>query len=154
MRIKRPLKERLLEHIIPEPNSGCWLWTASLINKDGYGSIKVDGVTKMPHRMSYEVFKGPIENGLLVLHKCDTPCCINPDHLFLGTSKENTHDMMRKNRAVFPKGEGSGHARLKNEDIYFIRSNPHIKGKDLSKMFNITPTAISKIRLNKRWKHI
>lgn len=154
MRIKRPLKERLLENIIPEPNSGCWLWTGPLINKDGYGSIKVDGISKMPHRLSYQVFKDDIPKGLYVLHKCDTPCCINPDHLFVGTAKENTEDMIKKNRKFIARGELSGTAKLKEIDIIKIRAMTQYKNVELAKMFNVTDSAISNIRRRKKWAHV
>lgn len=92
----KPMKQRLVNLMVPEPNTGCWLFLGQLY-RNGYGKINVAKKTTSAHRVSYETFKGEIGE-LWVLHKCDTPCCINPDHLFLGTRQDNVDDMMRKGR--------------------------------------------------------
>ena len=79
-----------------EPNTGCWLWDGRDIK--GYGAVSVANKSKLAHRVSYEYHKGPIPDGMFVLHKCDMPLCINPEHLFLGTHAENMADMKRKGR--------------------------------------------------------
>jgi hypothetical protein len=92
------LERRLMEQSIPEPNSGCWLFTGTLVG--GYGRIAENKyVRTLAHRASYRVFKAEIPNGMDVLHKCDNPCCINPDHLSVGTHVENMADMVRKGRS-------------------------------------------------------
>lgn len=94
----RDLKEHLLARCEPEPNSGCWLWTTGLI-KAGYGTLYWEGTTLRAHRMSYEVFVGPIPDGLFICHSCDNRACINPDHLWPGTHRDNIDDKIRKGRA-------------------------------------------------------
>lgn len=90
------LKTRLMRFVSPEPNTGCWLWVGH-INRTGYGHMRVMGKTVMAHRLSYALLvKEPKK--LHVLHKCDTPCCVNPDHLFLGTNQDNVNDKMSKGR--------------------------------------------------------
>lgn len=90
------LRERLLEKTQPEPNSGCLLWLAK-VSRDGYGVMKVSGHYVGAHRIAWRLEFGTT-NGLCVLHKCDTRCCVNVDHLFLGTQKTNTQDCIVKGR--------------------------------------------------------
>lgn len=85
---------------IPEPNSGCWLWLRSVKGKKGtnnYGSIHRNGRSFSAHRYSWMKHLGRIPNGMFVLHKCDVRCCVNPDHLFIGTQSDNIVDCVRKN---------------------------------------------------------
>ena len=80
--------------------TGCWFWTGDR-DSGGYGRIRSNGKQHMAHRFSYELHKGPVLDDLSVCHTCDTPSCVNPDHLFLGTQSDNARDMMRKKRARF-----------------------------------------------------
>src|ERR1700759_2409142 len=89
--------------------SGCWLWLFA-IGHDGYGIFKVGVKNIRAHRFSYETFIGPIAKGMLVLHKCDVRNCVNPDHLWSGTSAQNSLDMRLKGRSKC--GETNGRAKL------------------------------------------
>lgn len=92
--IKRLIEERS----VPDPNSGCWLWTAST-QKSGYGDFRAFGRKHfLSHRASYTVFVGDIPEGMHILHKCDNPSCCNPNHLSVGTNHENILDSMKKGR--------------------------------------------------------
>lgn len=105
-----PIGERLDTQSIPEPNTGCWLWTGYM-NRQGYGRLRVGGRSGrmiLAHRASWERERGPIPDGLDCLHACDTPLCINPAHLFLGTHADNMADMVRKGRIG-----GERHAKAK-----------------------------------------
>lgn len=82
---------------IPVTEAGCWLWLGSP-NGTGYGRIYIHGKPVMAHRLSYQIKHGSIPAGKIVCHKCDTPSCINPDHLFMGTHKDNSRDMVAKKR--------------------------------------------------------
>jgi len=95
--MKKDIKTRILSRIKINPETGCWLLPIEKKNK-GYAKMRINGINKRSHRVSYETFVGPIPEGLLVLHHCDVRHCVNPEHLFLGTAKDNYEDMIRKNR--------------------------------------------------------
>ena len=81
--------ERFLDKISPEPNSGCWRWDAAQTTM-GYGVMTINCKQHYAHRLSYEHFKSPIPEGLQIDHLCRMPWCVNPDHLEVVTSRENT----------------------------------------------------------------
>jgi hypothetical protein len=96
---------RFWKHV-EKTDDGCWEWTARCIpvpnhpDQRGHGQIRIDGKAVLTHRFSWELHNGPIPDGLLVLHRCDNRPCVRPDHLFLGTHKDNTLDAMSKGRMV------------------------------------------------------
>ncbi len=90
------MQNYILERSIPEPTTGCWLWNMSL-DQDGYGRAAFKDMKTPAHRISYFAFKGDFQS-FLVCHKCDTPACVNPDHLWLGTAKDNMKDCVSKGR--------------------------------------------------------
>lgn len=106
----------------PEPFSGCWLWIAAT-NRGGYGNLKVNGKTANAHVVSYLIFKGSIPAGLFVLHKCDVRCCVNPDHLFLGSQKRNIRDAINKNR--WPGGRSGKHKGPLRKIIRILKPCPN-----------------------------
>ncbi len=88
-------KHKPFEHkYLAEPNSGCWIWTSGW-DKAGYGHSTGN---VRAHRLSWEIHVGDVPSGMLVCHKCDTPCCVNPNHLFLGTPQDNMSDKVSKGR--------------------------------------------------------
>lgn len=91
------IQEKINLHSIPEPITGCLIWTAST-SKEGYGNIWHKNKCYRAHRVAWEIAFGTIEKSALVCHKCDTPSCINTNHLFLGTSKDNSADKINKRR--------------------------------------------------------
>lgn len=92
------LQETLRNGSVRIPEAGCWLWEGSL-HSTGYGTLYWDGTTQFTHRLSYRTFRGEIPDKLYVLHRCDVRCCINPNHLFVGTHQDNMDDMVSKGRA-------------------------------------------------------
>lgn len=133
----------------------------------GYGNIGVKGKHKKAHRVAWEQANGPIPDGMYVCHHCDNPPCINIDHLFLGTQKDNIQDCILKGRKTQVMGEQVGTHKLTGLDILEIRrirkENPHpfkngkgpgISNVEIAKMFNVKSSIIGKIINGTQWKHI
>ena len=91
---------------VTKAENGCLLWTGAA-KPSGYGNINVDGRTESTHRAAYMAFNGEIPHGMVVCHHCDTPACVNPDHLFIGTQKDNLSDMDAKGRRVVSRRFGN-----------------------------------------------
>ena len=96
------LRERVLARIEIQEESDCWFWAGSA-NPQGYGHLSLRGQTWQATHLSYLVWKGPVPDGKMVLHTCDTPRCVNPEHLFLGNHKDNAKDMAAKGRSAFQR---------------------------------------------------
>ncbi len=149
-----PIRQRFDTKYIGEPNSGCWLWTAG-VDGAGYGCISEDITRRIlsAHRVSWELHKGLIPDGQRVLHRCDNPPCVNPDHLFLGTQKENVQDCKTKGRLNRARGEKQGLAKLTENQIIAIRQS--IKNLGLTALeYGISRSTVSAIRNKKTWKHV
>lgn len=103
------LLDRLLNKVVINYNTDCWIWQGST-NNIGYGFIRDGKNMRTAHRVSYEEHIGPIPYGMCVCHTCDNPLCINPNHLWLGTRKQNSRDMIVKGRGrvfgALPGGPG------------------------------------------------
>ena len=102
----------------------CWLWIGGKFDS-GYGLYKVQSLTMRAHRVSWMVNVGPIPQGMCVCHDCpggDNPLCVRPDHLWIGTSPENTKDKMNKGRHRYQFGENHYAAKLSDQDVVNIRS--------------------------------
>lgn len=141
----------------------CWLWTATVVGK-GYGSMWPGGPvgTKVyAHRLSWTLHFGEIPDGLFVCHRCDTPRCVNPTHLFLGTNLDNVRDMIAKGRkrqvVAIPerraRGERQGRAKLTRAAVREIRRRAvnGIRGCDLAAEFGLSRQSISEIVNRKTW---
>jgi hypothetical protein len=127
----------------------CWIWLGSKTS-DGYGKIEFHDVSYRAHRISYEIhYSDP--GVYLVLHTCDNPACVNPNHLILGTHEHNVADRVRRGRSAV--GEKSGRAKLKEKDIYEIRGS-NLSNRELAKLYGMDETTIGKIRNRKLWKSV
>lgn len=141
----------------------CWPWTGCRYpitseNKWDYGKTQIFGYVTTAHRASFLFTGQPVPSGMLVCHKCDNPPCVNPGHLFLGTSLDNLEDCASKGRRVFNPNKGELHYRseLTDSDVLQIRSMraSGMKLKDIGQEFGIPFKHVSLISLRKRWKHI
>jgi hypothetical protein len=151
-------KDRIQRYIIK--STGCWEWQGA-INSTGYGTIGIGSRrdnsrrTILAHRMSYEIFVGPIPNSLNVLHKCDNPSCINPSHLFLGTIADNVHDMMSKGRHKCLRGSQVKSSVLNEVAVRKVKS---LFGKmndcQIARKFGVSDSLIWGIRHGYSWRHV
>ena len=138
-------------------SSSCWLWTAGLREKDGYGCMDVYGKLMNTHRLSWEIHHGEIPDSLHVLHKCDIKRCVNPSHLFLGTQDDNNKDRANKDRSWKPKGEEHPMAKLNDIKVREIRrlyKAGSLSQYKLADIFNVSQQAINLVVNNKRWGHV
>ncbi|RON52897.1 hypothetical protein BK666_02000 [Pseudomonas frederiksbergensis] len=139
------------------PDGECLIWTGSTLGKHKYGGLKVGRTMLYAHRLSYELSKGPIPEEMLVMHTCDRPACVNPDHLVLGTQKDNMDDMYAKGRNTPTQGEINGKAKLTSEQVEAIRMRfvPYCRingGGAIGREFGVTAQAISSIIRGESWK--
>ena len=112
----------------------------------------------LAHRFSYELHYGKFDKSLCVLHKCDNPPCVAPDHLFLGTKADNNKDRDRKNRCYGQKGEENCFHKLTEVQVIeiklLIKNNINLKNREIGEMFNVSRVTIDDIRIGKTWRHI
>lgn len=137
----------------------CWIWTGAKARKGWpYGRLRTNKRWISAHRFSFELVNGPIPRGRLILHRCDTPPCIRPEHLRLGTSKDNTRDMFEKGRAAHAGalGEANSHAKLTEQQVIAIRQRFH-RGELIRRLaleYGLGVSAISSIVNGRTWKHV
>lgn len=136
-------------HVMPEPNSGCWLWFGA--GSPRYGQFKAGEGRMLAHRYSYEKHVGKIPDGLLVCHKCDTPSCVNPSHLFLGTHQDNSSDMVRKARKT--NGEAIHSAKLSTVSVAAIRRSM-LDDTELATIYGVSITAVNCARHGRTWRNV
>lgn len=161
------MTQRFMRKVEFVTESGCWLWTGKINTKTGYGIAWIVGQGECyAHRRSWELFKGQIPDGVYVCHRCDVKCCVNPDHLFLGTQTDNMQDAARKGRVrsgdghharltpeVMARGESQWRHLVTEEDVRFIRAST-LTQRELAKMFGVKQPTISDIVRRKNWKHV
>ena len=136
----------------------CWVWVGC-VEADGYGRVHVGGKGVLAHRQSWLMSRGTIPDGLCVLHHCDNPPCVNPDHLFLGTPGDNAADRAAKGRngATGAPGERHGFANLTDDAVRTIRADcasglqTH---REIAARFGVSRSVVSTISANKAWRHV
>ncbi len=141
--------------------TGCWEWNLSRSDlRGGYGQKVINYKHYRSNRLAWLVFKGEIPKGMFVCHKCDNPPCCNPEHLFLGSPKDNSKDAWHKGRVVLPTnipvGEKHRNAKLTETDIREIRrrKDDGESSVALAKEFNVSRSLIWNVWRRLIWKHV
>lgn len=153
------LRRMLWQDKVALTESGCWEWQGSKYNT-GYGEVWRNGKKDLAHRVSYELKNGPLSEGEIVMHRCDNPVCVNPEHLFKGSQRDNVLDMYGKGRRNFDgvaRGSKNGNSKLTWEEVREIRrlrSTGKYKLRELGEMFGVHLTLISLIANNKIWREV
>lgn len=148
----RSAAERFWDLLIPEPNSGCWLWCGARYG-NGYGYFKFGKGGIPAHRFAWRLYNGEIPAGLLVCHRCDNRVCVNPEHLFVGSHSDNLNDMHAKGRNNTPRGERHIRAKLTERDVIDIRND--IRSLvEIGRQYGFDKSYAWKIKNRWHWKHI
>ncbi|KKN27918.1 hypothetical protein LCGC14_0859730 [marine sediment metagenome] len=146
---------------VHKARDGCWLWRNG--SKRGYGGFWFVDKTILAHRFAYEHLVGPIPKDLWVLHHCDQPRCVRPDHLFLGTVLDNVRDAIRKNRwnyerrtsKNYVRGEQNHKAKLNERKVRTIRAQAnHVSQAKLAFRFKVTKYAVFSVIHRLTWRHV
>lgn len=143
-----PLSDRFWQYV--DKTDYCWIWKGCL-HHTGYGIIRINYQNVQAHRASWELHNGEIPEGLWVLHHCDNPPCVNPEHLFLGTNVDNMRDKLQKGRAM----QGTDHclSKLNPDIVREIRaSNDH--NSILAQKYQVSRYTIYAVRTSKTWKSV
>ena len=152
------VRDRLEKYTMPEPNTGCWLWVGAC-SADGYPRLTVGSLTDKTkksvrvNRLVCVMAHG-LPDGMHALHKCDNPICVNPDHIYPGTAKQNTEDCItRMRRTQIKRGSLNVMAKLNEDQVLAIRCSKQ-RGMDLAKEYDVSQAAISLIKSKKNWGHL
>jgi hypothetical protein len=152
-----PLHQRFEAKVLRMPFCGCHLWTGA-VNAFGYGKCATgNNKWKLAHRIAYEQAKGKIDQSLSVLHLCDTPSCVNPEHLYLGTYKNNAQDRERRGRGNHARGLTHGRVKLTPEDVFAMRSKyktGEFSFRQLGKIYGVDGKTVNDIVCNKLWQSL
>jgi len=158
------IEERFWQKVKKLSENECWPWLANR-NNHGYGLLywKKYGRKVLAHRVSYEIHIAPLDPKMCVLHKCDNPKCVNPLHLFLGTKRDNTRDMMAKgrkrigwnpdNKPPVRRGDAHGNSKLTEAQAREIKLSKE-PTKALCAKYGVKRDTIKRIRSGKMWRHI
>jgi hypothetical protein len=148
----KTIQERFNSKIERIPGIDCWIWNAAQ-HQFGYGHIRYGNKIEVAHRVSYILHYGEIPEGKCVLHQCDVPQCVNPEHLFVGDTIDNINDRIKKNRSkgLSRPGALNPGVKLSESDVLAIRADNRPQ-KDIAKDVGISKTQVGRIKRNESWR--
>jgi hypothetical protein len=147
----KSMEQHIAESVFPEPNTGCWLWAGTL-SHTGYGQISLKGKSYRAHRLIYSHCTGrELTPDIYLCHTCDNKLCVNPSHLFEGSTDENMQDMVSKGRQC--KGVKQHLSKLVEEDVLKIREmiKEGFSDSYISQFFPVDRTGIYSVRVGRTW---
>jgi len=156
MTYNNSLSERFWKNVNIKEDSECWEWLKST-NKQGYGHLNINNKLCRANRIAYKISYGIIPSGLCVLHTCDNPLCVNPNHLWLGTHNDNMRDKVLKGRCSHLKEELNPNSKLTKIDVLTIRNLYDMNGYTqykLAELYNVTRSCIKHVVNKDVWKNI
>lgn len=145
---------RFLDWTAIERSTGCWLWLGAKGSHGRYGSAGCFGKSWLAHRLAWRLFKGEDPGSACICHTCDNGLCVNPDHLFKGTQRDNILDMEKKNRSYHPARAEHGRAKLTERDVTEIRRRATIgeAHRAIARDFpQVSKTAVISVIKNRTW---
>lgn len=149
-------REQFEKLVFPEPNTGCWLW-GGRVRSSGYGVGNFEYKIQLAHRYSYLIYKGQFDFKMHVLHHCDVPACVNPEHLYLGDQAQNNLDRDKRGRQRTKHGIDHKLAKLTDETVLEIRRihNPKTyPSRKLARMFGVSQGTIMHVLKRVTWAHL
>jgi len=144
------VEDRFWANVVPEPNSGCWLWDGP-VDDFGYGRFRVDGRKERAHRLSFRMHCEPVPVGKILLHSCDVPGCVNPAHLRIGVDADNVQDKVKRGRQA--RGESAASAKLSEATVHAIRRASGTQ-RGIAEMYGVSHNIVGRIRRRQLWKHV
>lgn len=161
----KAVRERLMSKVSVVDPAHCWerCWEVlPATARGGYARLEVAGRSQYAHRLSWELFQGPVPDGLCVLHRCDNPPCVNPAHLFLGTIVDNNRDRTEKGRTSrhgAPRGEANPRARLTEAAVLAIRAEYRSFDRQrsiraLGRRYGVSSATVREVVKGVRWRHV
>lgn len=147
----KPLESRFWSKV--QKTDGCWLWVGAKHGRYGHGKMlkRMGEPLREAHRVSWELHYGPIPDGMCVLHRCDNPPCVRPEHLFIGSRQDNSTDMVEKRRNQ--RGNQKPNAKLTEADVISLRASTESLAV-LAHKYRVSKTVIRLARIGRTWKHV